>query len=86
MIKYIALKEAVTIPGRISTITTWNHSEHGKLIRVEENPDGFTFIVGTIDEKNQWQPTGDIVEVYRHMVKQVLRVRKDVGQPKEQRK
>ncbi len=81
MIKYIALHEAITIPGRISTMSTWNHNEHGKLLRVEESADGFLFICGALDDKNHWQPTGDVVEVYRSMVKYVTRTR-----TKEQKK
>jgi hypothetical protein len=73
MIKYITLVEAITIPGRISTISTWNINEHSKLLRVKETDTGFVFALGTTSDKGEFTESGETVEVFRHMVKQVTR-------------
>jgi hypothetical protein len=72
MIKFISLLETITLPCNPSTIQLWNYAENGKRIHVEETQDGFTFICGVLDGE-KWTPTGDTVEVGKHMVKWVTR-------------
>lgn len=60
--------QAVTIPGRISVLTSWNRTEHGKLIQVEETNTGLTLRV----HDGEGKPIGD-VDVYRHLIAQITR-------------
>lgn len=68
MIKIITFTEALTIPGRIATLTTYNRTEHGKWVQVEETNFGLTLHISDADGK----AIGD-VDVYRHMIKQITR-------------
>lgn len=80
-IKQIHFVEAVQIPGRISVITTWNVTEHAKLLKAEETQHGVRLTLVNGDG----QPT-DIVDVYRSNVKQIIRSVASAAPGKEQKK
>lgn len=85
MIKLIGFNGPIQIPGRVSVLSTWNVTEHGRTLRVEETPEGVRFRVGLI-EGEAWKPTGDVVDVGKHKIDYIIRTEGASGATKEQKK
>lgn len=77
-IRFIKFRGPITVPARSSVVTLYN-AEQDEQIRAEECPVGFALHVGKLDDKKQWQPTGQVVRVPWHMVEYVTETKQGGG-------
>lgn len=63
MIRLIAFKNAIQLPGQVGATTTWNRTTHGGISTVERTAVGIEITWGKKDDKGKYQPGNEVMLV-----------------------